>query len=107
MKSKILFLLAVILFFSLSCVSAPKETWPLIEPESLIGTKWFSLNPDSETTLEFIGGSTCIYFFEGEYTPLLYAAKGSQIIFAGVVKYELKNNILYTRGNPVFTREAP
>jgi len=91
-----LFFVILITFALFSCASTPKETVPVFDPATLVGTKWVEINPypGYTFTLEFEDNRICLWSFQGTLIRMEYMVRGTTIILANRTSYIVDGDTL-------------
>ena len=87
----------------MSCASVPQELSP--EHEDIIGTKWFSVGPNPNDSLEFVDEAFCVFTSNGKQLRLTYSVKANNVIMGhNSLSYEIRENKLFHIGYPVYIK---
>ena len=96
--------LFVAFFIILSCTSSPQELSP--EHESIIGTKWISVVPNSDDSITFNDRSFCTFIINGRQQRISYSVSNNRIIIGNnLYSFVRRDDALYLVGYPAFIKE--
>ena len=88
---------------------APFLEKTVIDPESIIGTKWVAW-PEfigDRIKMEFVDKSICIYTSEPKEYPLTYTVMEGDILVSNIDgPLELRGEVLFNNGFPAFEKAA-
>ena len=88
---------------------APFLEKTVIDPESIIGTKWVAWTEfiGDRIRMEFVDKTNCIYTSEQKKYPLKYTVAEGEIMVSNIDgSLELRGDILFNNGFPAFEKAA-